>query len=53
LDRLIDSLQFLVSRGVGSNVDELIAKLATVTAWPQLAAMVVTTQRQNGQADSS
>jgi len=29
-----------VSRGVGSNVDELVAELATVTAWPQLAAMV-------------
>jgi hypothetical protein len=40
LNGLTDSLQFLVSRGVGSNVDELIAELATVTAWPQLAAMV-------------
>ena len=29
-----------MSRGVGSNVDELIAQLATVTAWPQLAAMI-------------
>ena len=37
---LIDSLQFLVSRGVGSNVDELVAELATVTAWPQSAAMI-------------
>jgi hypothetical protein len=35
-----DSLQFLVSRGVGSNVDELIAELATVMTWPQLAGMV-------------
>jgi hypothetical protein len=34
LNGLIDSLQFLVSRGVGSNVDELVAELATVTAWP-------------------
>jgi hypothetical protein len=40
LNGLIDSLQFLVSRGVGSNVDELISEMATVTAWPQLAAMV-------------
>jgi len=40
LDGLADSLQFLVSRGVGSNVEELVAELATVTAWPQLAAMV-------------
>jgi hypothetical protein len=40
LDGLTDSLQFLVSHGVGSNVDELVAELATVTAWPQLAAMV-------------
>jgi hypothetical protein len=40
LNGLTDSLQFLVSRGVGSNVDELVAELATVTTWPQLAAMV-------------
>jgi hypothetical protein len=40
LHGLIDSLQFFVSRGGGSNVDELIAELATVTAWPQLAGMV-------------
>ena len=40
LNGLTDGLQFLVSHGVGSNVDELIAQLATVTAWPQLAAMV-------------
>jgi hypothetical protein len=40
LDGLTDSLQFLVSHGVGSNVDELVAQLATVTTWPQLAAMV-------------
>jgi hypothetical protein len=40
LHGLIDSLQFLVSRGVGSNVDELVAELATVTAGPQLAGMV-------------
>jgi hypothetical protein len=40
LHGLIDSLQFLVSRGVGSNVDELVAELATVTAWPQSAGMV-------------
>jgi len=40
LNGLTDSPQFLVSRGVGSNVDELIAQLATVTAWPQLAAMI-------------
>jgi hypothetical protein len=40
LNGLTEGLQFLVSHGVGSNVDELIAELATVTAWPQLAAMV-------------
>jgi hypothetical protein len=40
LDGLADSLQFLVSHGVGSNIDELVAELATVTAWPQLAEMV-------------
>jgi hypothetical protein len=40
LHGLTDSLQFLVSRGVGSHVDELVVELATVTAWPQLAAMV-------------
>ena len=40
LNGLSDSLQFLVSHGVGSNVDELVAELATVTTWPQLAAMV-------------
>jgi hypothetical protein len=40
LHGLNDSLQFLVSHGVGSNVDELIAELATVTAGLQLAAMV-------------
>ena len=40
LDGLADSLQFLVSHGVGSNVEELVAELATATAWPQLAEMV-------------
>lgn len=40
LNGLTDSLQFLVSQGVGANVDELIAELATVTTWPQLAGMV-------------
>src|SRR5271166_5246674 len=40
LNGLPASLQFLVSRGVAANVDELVAKLATVTAGPQLAAMV-------------
>jgi hypothetical protein len=40
LNGLTAGLQFLVSRGVAANVDELVAKLATVTAWPQLTAMV-------------
>jgi hypothetical protein len=40
LHGLTDSLQFLVSRGVGSNVDELVAELATVTAGPQVAGIV-------------
>src|SRR5271166_6141031 len=40
LNGLTASLQFLVSRGVGGNVDELVAELATVTAWPQLTAMM-------------
>jgi hypothetical protein len=40
LNGLTAGLQFLVSRGVATNVDELVAKLARVTAWPQLAAMV-------------
>jgi hypothetical protein len=40
LNGLTDSLHFLVSRGVGSDVEELVAKLAPVTAWPQLAGMV-------------
>jgi hypothetical protein len=40
LHGLIGSLQFLVSHGVGSNVEELVAELATVTAWPQWAAMI-------------
>jgi hypothetical protein len=40
LNGLTAGLQFLVSRGVAANVDELVAELATVTAWPQLAAML-------------
>jgi hypothetical protein len=40
LNGFTDGLQFFVSHGVGSNVDELIAELATVKAWPQLAGMV-------------
>jgi hypothetical protein len=40
LNGLADGLQFLVSRGVAANVDELVAELAKVTTWPQLAAMV-------------
>jgi hypothetical protein len=40
LNGLPDSLKFLVCRGVAANVDELVARLATVTTWPQLAAMV-------------
>jgi hypothetical protein len=40
LNGLTASLQFLVSRGVAPNVDELVVELAKVTAWPQLAAMI-------------
>jgi hypothetical protein len=40
LNGLAQSLQFLVSQGVGANVDELTAELATVTAGPQLAGTV-------------
>jgi hypothetical protein len=40
LSGLTAGLQFLVSRGVAAHVDELVAELAKVTAWPQLAAMV-------------
>jgi hypothetical protein len=40
LSNLAAGLQFLVSRGVAANVDALVADLARVTAWPQLAAMV-------------
>ena len=40
LNGLTDSLQFLASHGVGSNVEELVAELAKVTVWPQLAGMV-------------
>jgi hypothetical protein len=40
LNGLVESLQFLVSHGVGANVDELVAELATVTAGPQLAGTV-------------
>jgi hypothetical protein len=40
LNGLADGLRFLVSRGVVSNFDELVAKLATMTAGSQLAAVV-------------
>jgi hypothetical protein len=40
LNGLTAGLQFLVSRGVAANVDELLTQLARVTAWPQLAAMI-------------
>jgi hypothetical protein len=40
LNGLADSLRFLVSRGVASSFEELVAELATVTARPQLAAMI-------------
>jgi hypothetical protein len=40
LNGLTAGLQFLVSRGVAANVDELVAELARMTTWPQLAAMV-------------
>jgi hypothetical protein len=40
LNGLAEALRFLVSRGVASNLDEVVAKLATMTAWPQLAAVV-------------
>jgi hypothetical protein len=40
LNGLTDSLQFLVSHGVGANVEELVAELAKVKAGPQLAATI-------------
>jgi hypothetical protein len=40
LNGLADALRFLVSRGVASNLDEVVAKLESVTAWPQLTAVV-------------
>jgi hypothetical protein len=40
LNGLADALRFLASRGVASDLDEVLAKLATVTAAPQLAAVV-------------
>jgi hypothetical protein len=40
LNGLAEALRFLVSRGVASNLDEMVAKLASATAWPQLAAIV-------------
>ena len=40
LNGLADGLRFLVSRGVASNLDEMVAKLESVTAAPQLAAIV-------------
>jgi hypothetical protein len=40
LNGLADGLRLLVSRGVASSFEELVAELATVTAWPQLAAMI-------------
>jgi hypothetical protein len=40
LNGLAEALRFLVSRGVASNFDEGVAKLESVTAWPQLAAVV-------------
>jgi hypothetical protein len=40
LNSLADGLRFLASRGVASNLDEMVAKLASVTAAPQLAAVV-------------
>jgi hypothetical protein len=40
LNGLPAGLQFLVSRGVAGNVDELVAELAAVSAWPQLAAII-------------
>jgi hypothetical protein len=40
LNGLTDGLRFLVCRGVVSNLDEVVAKLATMTAGSQLAAVV-------------
>jgi hypothetical protein len=40
LARQLDPHSSLRSRGVASNLDETVAKLATMTAWPQLAAVV-------------
>ena len=40
MNGLTVGLQFLVSGGTAANVDELVAELAKVTTWPQLAAIL-------------
>ena len=40
LNGLAQSLQFLVSRRADASFDDLVAQLATVTAWPRLTAMI-------------
>jgi hypothetical protein len=40
LNGLADALRFLVSRGVASNLNEVVARLESATARPQLAAVV-------------
>jgi hypothetical protein len=40
LNGLADGLQFLVSRGLIASFDEVVAELATVTARPQVTAMI-------------
>lgn len=40
LNDLVQSLQFLVSRRADASFDDLVAQLATVTAWPRVTAMI-------------
>ena len=40
LNGFAQSLQFLVSRRADPSFDDLVAQLATVTAWPRLTAMI-------------
>ncbi len=40
LNGFAESLEFLIARGINRSFDDLVAQLATVTARPQLRAMI-------------
>jgi hypothetical protein len=40
LNGLVESLQFLVSRRADASFDDLVARLATVTRWPELTGVI-------------